>query len=80
MYPEQFDDFKEEFSNDPEVFTLIQKLKEKFDIGFKKHLSDQLDEDDINDGINTIYDLMRDDSNPDDYTIFDVLLISDSFL
>ena len=74
MYPEQFDEFKEEFLNDPTVKELIQKLGEKFEEGFKKHILDQMDDEEINDGVDAIYHLMRDDMDPDDYTIFDVLL------
>jgi hypothetical protein len=74
MYPEKFDDFKEEFLNDPKVWTLLSQLKGIFEEGFKKHILDQMDDEEINDGVDAIYHLMKDDMDPDDYTIFDVLL------
>ena len=74
MYSEKFDDFKEEFLNDPKVWTLLSQLKEIFGEGFKKHILDQMDDEEINDSVDTIYHLMKDDMNPEDYTIFDVFL------
>jgi hypothetical protein len=74
MYPEQFDDFKEEFLNDPKVWTLLSQLKGIFEEGYRKHILDRLDEEEIHDGLDMIYQCMRDDMNPDDYTIFDILL------
>ena len=73
MYPEQFDEFRDEFLNDPEVANLLSKIKERFEDGYKKHILDHLDEDEIEDVVNTIYNLM-DDLDPNDYTIFDILL------
>jgi hypothetical protein len=74
MYSEKFDDFKEEFLNDPKVWTLLSQLKGIFEEGFKKHILDQMDDEEINDSVDTIYHLMKDDMNPEDYTIFDVFL------
>jgi hypothetical protein len=64
MYPQEFDDFKEEFLKDPEVWNLLSKLRERFEDGFKKRILDQLDEEEIYDGLDVIYNLMRDDNNP----------------
>jgi hypothetical protein len=35
MYPEQFDDFKEEFLNDPEVENLLSTIRQRFEDGYK---------------------------------------------
>ena len=74
MYSQEFSDFKNRFLNDPEVGELILKLKEKFEDGFKKHILDQLDEEEVYESIETIYSLMWNDMKPDEYTIFDIFL------
>jgi len=75
MYPQQFDDFKEEFLNDPKVWTLLSQLRGIFEEGYGKHILDRLDKEEIEDGLDMIYHLLRDDMKPDDYTIFDILLL-----
>jgi hypothetical protein len=76
MYPQEFSDFKNEFLNDPEVANLVSTIKQRFEDGYKKHILEKLDKEEIYDGLDVIYSLMRDDNNPEDYTIFDILLIN----
>ena len=78
MYPKQFDVCKKKFLKNPEVLKPLSKIREQFEEEFKRHVLDKLNEEKIEDGLETFYDCMRDDMEPEDYTIFDILLISKS--
>jgi hypothetical protein len=81
MYNQKFSEFKEKFLNDPKVKSLMLELSNEFEKVFKEDIIDtwtQEEEDDenIEESIETIYSLSRDDMDPEDFTIFEILLFS----
>ena len=80
MY-EKFSKFKENFLNDPKVMSLMLELSNEFKKRFKEEIIDtwiQEDEDDenIEETIETIYSLTRDDFDPEDFSIFEIFLFN----
>lgn len=74
MYNPKFSEFKENFLNDPKVYSLMMELSKEFEKRFKEEIIDQLDEEEVYESIETIYSLSRDDMDPEDFTIFEILL------
>ena len=79
MNLEKFSEFRENFLNDPKVESLMLELFNEFEKRFKEEVVDtwtQEDEDDedIDESIETIYSMTRDDFDPEDFTIFEIFL------
>lgn len=70
----KFEEFENKFKTDPEVIELVDKLKDKFETFYNETFTqDEIESDEYDELTNEYYHRLRDDLDPDDATIFQVM-------
>ena len=71
---DKLNELENQFLNDPEVIELTSKLKEKFDVMYNKTFTEEeTNSDEFDEMSQEYYYCLRDDNDPDDTTIFQVM-------
>ena len=71
---DKLNELENQFLNDPDVIELTSKLKEKFDVMYNKTFTEEeTNSDEFDEMSQEYYYCLRDDNDPDDTTIFQVM-------